>query len=503
MIVNVNAAATLDLAPFITGSFTGINIVAAAKHGTASVSGTQVTYTPNVDYFGSDTFSYVAIGSGGTSATAAVAVTIVGRPDPSKNANVIGLINSQIETAKRFANAQISNIQSRMEGLHRRLPRADAVAMRQSTPQQDSFKSVDSFKPIRVAYQASYQNNPYQLSDANNSILVDSGLADSNISDSNISDSKFSGTQVAGVANVLVSALTDSSVNLGGMSYSLSNNVSGKAGVWGAGTLRWGTRNQVSGDMDFRTDGASVGVDKHVDDALTLGMGMGYARDHSTLGTDGTASTSQGRSMAAYGSYMLSSTIFLDGIVGYETLNFENTRYVASVNDFARAQRTGNQLFGSLAAGYEYRNGGFLLSPYGRLDFVSTRLRAATETGAGLNALNYANQTWHTSQTSAGLRTEFSYQANFGQWRPHARIEYQRSAEKGQQASIAYADLYNGLRYNVAPTTVNSNALVVGLGSDFVLRNGFKFGIDYQTQTAAGKDKSQAVNFKLSKAFGG
>jgi hypothetical protein len=116
----INTPTSLDLAPFIRGSaISGIAIVANPGHGSATVNGTKVTYTPAKDFFGSDTFTYSAFGNAGQSPAATVRVTVVGRPDPSKDANVTSLISAQIDTAKRFSKAQIANFQSRMESLHR------------------------------------------------------------------------------------------------------------------------------------------------------------------------------------------------------------------------------------------------------------------------------------------------------------------------------------------------------------------------------------------------
>ena len=120
MIVPLNTSTTMDLAPFITGSgVSGIVVSSAPRHGTATVSGTKLTFTPSHDYFGNDTFTYAAFGNAGTSPAALVTVTIVGRPDPTKEATVTGLVAAQTDAAKRFSKAQITNFQSRMESLHR------------------------------------------------------------------------------------------------------------------------------------------------------------------------------------------------------------------------------------------------------------------------------------------------------------------------------------------------------------------------------------------------
>ena len=480
MTVPLNTPTMLDLISSITGATAiSINIVVAATHGTATVSGMQVTYTPDHDYFGLDTFSYVALGVGGPSTAAVVSVTIVGRPDPAKDPKVIGLLNSQTETAKRFAKAQIANFQQRLERLHRAAPGITA----DPAPHDPDNNSADNNLQPRLspAAVATYQNNPWHFPDSRESIAA-SGSAQ--------------------LAQLVASAFTNASLNLATLmdADKAAPGAPQQTEVWGAGNLRYGTRNQtVGGVIDFSTDGASLGADRRMDDALTLGMGIGYARDKSTIGTDGTGTSAHARSLAAYGSYLLTPAFFLDGLIGYGTLDFNTTRYVQPIDDFAYARRKGKQIFGSLAAGYEYRGDGMLWSPYGRLDFATQDLYETTETGAGSYALNYASQTSHASQVSGGLRSELSQEADFGWVLPHIRIEYQRTTEKGQQASIAYADLFGGLRYSIVSTTANSNSVVLGIGSDFVLHGGLKFGIDYQALHSAGHEKNQAINFRLSK----
>jgi hypothetical protein len=56
-----------------------------ASHGTASISGTTASYTPNSGYYGSDSFTYTATGPGGTSAPATVSVNVTVPAAPTAN----------------------------------------------------------------------------------------------------------------------------------------------------------------------------------------------------------------------------------------------------------------------------------------------------------------------------------------------------------------------------------------------------------------------------------
>ena len=58
------------------GAPTSVAVSTAASHGTATASGTSITYTPNASYSGTDTFAYTATNVAGTSAPATVTVTV-------------------------------------------------------------------------------------------------------------------------------------------------------------------------------------------------------------------------------------------------------------------------------------------------------------------------------------------------------------------------------------------------------------------------------------------
>ncbi|MGZ8251177.1 MAG: autotransporter domain-containing protein [Methylophilaceae bacterium] len=520
MSVPLNTATSLDLTPFISGTLlTGVNIVSAAAHGAVSVNGKVVTYTPVNDYFGTDSFTYQAYGAAGVSASAAtVSVTIVGRPDPTQNANVTGLMTAQMDAAQRFNRTQLSNFQQRMEFLHRRgsvasttasgLADSAGVALRPTTTlgtieaQSASLRAQDnqaalatnaqpaSAQPAQASPQQAviaYQNNPGQVADTDVGVV---GLLNGPVGSS------------------LLAALTSNSVNLAALSKGLgvggSSSDPDAVEIWVAGNLRFGSINNGvnSGYTNFRTDGVTIGADKRFSDKLVLGVGVGYAFDTAKVGTDGSKAESNGMSVAMYGSYQPTPRTFVDGLLGYGVMKFDTERFVSSVSDFARAGRRGDQVFASLASGYEFRERGFMLSPYGRVDVAYSRLREATEAGAGQNALHYDSQDAHFAQLALGLRAEATHQTNFGLALPRARLEYQNSYQEGGDTSIQYADQL-GTSYRLTGASNNRSAVVAGVGSDFILKNGIRLALDYQTLRSAGYESSQAVSFRLTKELGG
>lgn len=80
--VGANASVTIPVTANDSGPITSIAITQAAGHGTATIDGLNVVYTPAHDYFGNDTLKYTATGPGGTSNVATVSITVAAGPVP-------------------------------------------------------------------------------------------------------------------------------------------------------------------------------------------------------------------------------------------------------------------------------------------------------------------------------------------------------------------------------------------------------------------------------------
>ena len=473
--VRGNTPATLDLAPLITGNAPlSVRLVAAPTRGTATLSGTVVTYTPNRDYLGADAFSYDVVGPTGTSPAAVVSISVVARSDPASDRSVTGLIASQAQTVRRFSRAQSVNFQQRMESLRSGTGAGNAA---QSGSAGFAGASGANLHPPPAG-------------------ILQPGVPGSE-----------SGVQLASLANTFLGLANTRSLNLAKLGMAASGDAAqqGGTGLWIGGNANFGTRDQTSDSSAsrFTSDGVSVGIDHRISNKLALGVGLGYARGHTTIGGDGTKSLARGTSLALYGSYQPTPRTFVDGLLGYGTSRHDMDRFVAAANEFARAQRKADQLFGSMAAGYEHRDGNVLLSPYGRLDFSYDRLKAATESGAGLNALAYHDQKLRSFQFSLGLRADTSHSASFGVIVPRIRIETRHDFKGERQATIAYADQPAGPHYAVTPAMEGRNSLMLGIGSDFILAGGLRLGVDYQVQRSFGPERNQALRLWLAKSLDG
>lgn len=434
--VPINGAATLDLRPFITGSgITRVTIATQPARGAVAVAATAVTYTPSPNAFGSDSFTYIAIGNAGSSPPARVTVTIVGRPDPTRDRAVTGILEAQSSAAQRFSAAQIANVQRRMEALHRAAPAGGA----------------------RVALAPAFAS------------LATTGSVD-------------------------LSTLGSG----GGASRERLN-------FWVGGVAQFGRREADGslGAFDFTTRGLSAGVDRRFGDRVVLGVGLGAARDRTEVGADGSGTRARGASGVIYGSFQPTASTFIDVLAGGGKLDLEARRFVEPIATTLETDRDGRQVFASVAVGYEHRRNGVVFAPYGRLDYSRDTLDAVTETGGAPYALAYSGQSASWMRGALGLRAEATIATRFGWATPRLRAEYRRHFRGSRTTDIAYADLLDGPRYSFSSDASERSAMALGLGADFVFRNGLTLGLEYGYQRASGGDHDQLIRVNLSQELAG
>lgn len=499
MTVALNQSFTLDVASLLSGSgITGVNVTTQPAHGTADVAGTKLTYTPKTDFFGTDTFSYVAFGNAGTSAPAVITVTVSGRPNLANDTTIMATATAQVQAAQRFARAQQFNFQRRLEGLRSGLATEDPAA---AAPTQTSLRP----RPGTAVASANIRNRATGVADAQDPFapLQSGNEAMGAAPGLGVKASSADSGLPPSLVSTLVSLATSRSLDLASLSSgSAAASKDSGTSVWIAGNVNFGRRDATAdaGSLKFTTDGVSIGVDRRFGAKWVAGVGIGYGRDDTDIGSDGSRLKARGSSAAVYGSYQIGAQTFIDGLLGVGKLDLDTRRFVTSQDAFATSKRKGDQLFGSIGASYDWRREALLVSPYGRLDFTRDKLKFATESGAGLASLAYLDQTQRSTQLALGLRVEIQHPTDFGWIKPRARIEYRREFENDRDVSVAYADQFpSGQRYSLTAAGRSKDALAVGIGADFHYRGGLKLGIDYQAMRVKGPDSSQSVRIVLIK----
>lgn len=464
--VMAGTTGTLDLTQGATGGpFTGAAIAAhpesdAGAARIAHESGFYVLhFTAAGSFSGTTSLTYTLSNADGVSAPATVTLTVIARPDPSRDPEVIGLIRAQTATARRFADTQITNFNRRLEQLHH----------------EDERRSNSLGLNVSVRERAKARNDrPHDV----------------RARDSRHDD-----------ARPPASAVHNSRDEIKPSSGTAFERASGDLAFWSGGYVNFGRHDDGDLNLDHTLVGISVGMDYRFTPELTAGLGIGYGRDVTEVGSNRTESRANAFSVATYGSYRPVPGWFIDGLAGYGTLRFDSERYVTATGGFARGERKGKQFFASLSTGYEYRNQGLLASPYARLEGSRSTLRSFTETGAGMWNLTYGEQTVNTVSGALGIRFGYDIPIRKGTITPRGRFEYIRDFSGSSRARLGYADL-GTMPYAVDVAGASRHRLALELGLDAQLGAGTAIGFDYRTAFGTHHDRrDHSFGLKLRVQF--
>lgn len=421
----------------ITGTPTGSGVANFAITVTDSTSGTRAT------------------------ATITYALDIVARPDPATDREVRGLVQAQVLASRRFADAQVNNFMRRLESLH-----------------GQSSGGGGFQNGLRISSRGYCEDS---LTAWTNGMCAKG--------ESKLGPVAAAGGDDAGEG----SGTGGTSVQGGDLPWT----------VWAGGTIRFGDRDPATGRLsqEFESEGISLGVDRRFSPSFAAGIGVGLGRDTVDIGDNGSRSQGEAKTIAIYGSHQLGSGIYVDWLGGYQWLDFDLRRYVTTTGALINSNRSGRQWFVTGTAGADIETGNWMITPYVRIDLTRGRLNGYTENSGTLFDLTFLDQ--DVDFTSLGLGTRVNYEHRFrgGTLLPRLRLEYLYDAERNGEAQVAYRDLTSGPFSSISLAGLARQQLMLGLGSELLLGEAFKFEVEYLNRIASGSGSDQAIQMGVSIKF--
>jgi uncharacterized protein YhjY with autotransporter beta-barrel domain len=350
----------------------------------------QITGTPASE--GSFTFTMrVTDGSGSFGTRTYTLATL--RGDPANDPEVRGLVAAQAASARRFTDAQTSNVLRRLESLH------------------------DNFNPCGLNFginASTYAPPPaYPLDPATGSAFPP------------VNKDPLPPPRPATPLSKCDSMMGP------------------PIAVWASGALEFGKMTNTGLLVDstkFSTAGVTAGIDARVADELIVGGAVGFGRDRTDIGLKGTISDANNLNGVVYASYKPMASLFIDAVVGYGSLNFDNKRWVPLDGTTVSGKRDGGTWFGSFSVSSEFRRGIFRFSPYARIDAMTAKLGEYSETGDALSALTFKATSVSSTAGVLGLRGSVDFSDGANTYTPSMRIEYKRAFDRGFTQSMFYGD---------------------------------------------------------------
>ncbi|TXH70606.1 MAG: autotransporter domain-containing protein [Lysobacteraceae bacterium] len=406
---------------------------------------------------GNFTFTVTATDALGFTGTRTYTITIVQRPDPSRDPEVRGLLDAQVDATRRFATTQINNFQQRLENMHN--------GGGSDGNSGDAFRNGLNFLTSRQCIET---------------VGKIPGKACEQMSNYAAGDGE-QGPQSGGGKR-------------GGEGSPFA--------IWTGGMLRSGNhdgRGDGAG-ADFETDGVSAGIDYRFSPSFAFGGGVGYGRDESEVGDNGSRSEADAYTLALYASYHPGGKFFLDGLLGYQNLSYDLRRYVTTNGAFVTGSRDGTQWFASVSAGIDLDRDAWQFTPYARFDVAEATLDGYTESGDAIFALRYFDQDVETLTGNLGLRLNYRHETGWGMFSPQLRLEYQHEFRDNGSATMQYADLPGGLLYRAQLQGFDRNRFVFGLGALFMTDYDLSFRIEYRGQVG-GEEQDRGLLLNIEKKY--
>ncbi|WP_312772289.1 putative Ig domain-containing protein [Pseudoxanthomonas mexicana] len=389
----------------------------------------------------------------GFSGTRTYALTVIARPDPTRDPEVRGLLEAQAEATRRFAAGQIANFQQRLEQLH---GGATAEGMRNGV----SFTTRERCQDNRAYTDLNACGASARAADARRN-----AAGEQRLSGGASPDEEGTASQADAAA----------------------------FGFWTGGTLRSGNFDGRAGrnSLDFETEGVSAGADRRFRPDFVAGLGFGYGQDSTAIGNNGTQLDGKAWTLAMYGSYHPGERLFVDGLLGYQRLSYDLERFVTANDGRVRGSRDGDQWFASLSIGTALTRGAAQLTPYARVDAMRATLDPYTERGDAIYALTYGEQDVDTTTGNIGLRMAFRRNATWGAFSPQARLEYQHDFTADSRTFMQYADLL-GPTYATSVSGYDRSRFMLGLGVLFDF-GAYSLQVDYRGVVGSSDQRDNAL----------
>ncbi|MBD1174650.1 autotransporter domain-containing protein [Pelagibacterales bacterium SAG-MED01] len=295
--------------------------------------------------------------------------------------------------------------------------------------------------------------------------------------------------------------------------------------VWNEGSISFGKigGDSLSSAQDIDGFGITVGADRKMDEDQILGVAVRAGNTDVDVGTFGSKVDTNALSLSLYGINSLEDKNFLKHVFGVSYLDSDIRRNDEGNTNSHTGERKGRQVFGSLDIGREYEDGDLTISSIGSIDGSYTALDSYTESGT--NAISYNDQDINSLMASLGVLIDKDVYLENSNVKSRVNLEYGKEFASNSKVVTSYVSDSESFEYQA--DNKNRDIYTAGLGLDFKHDEGLTISTDYERQQIKGHgyinkftfstgflyrnetelalelDQDMTSNFKISKALDG
>ena len=265
--------------------------------------------------------------------------------------------------------------------------------------------------------------------------------------------------------------------------------------VWNEGSISFGRigDSSLSSAQDINSLGITVGADTKMDNDQILGVAVRVGNTDVDVGTFGSKVDTNALSLSLYGINSLEDKNFLKHVFGVSYLDSDIRRNDEGNTNSHTGERKGRQVFGSLDIGREYEDGDLTISSIGSIDGSYTALDTYTEIGS--NAISYNDQDIKSLMASLGLLIDRDINLENSNVKSRVNLEYGKEFASNSKVVTNYVSDSESFEYQA--DNKNRDIYTAGLGLDFKHDQGLTISTDYERQQIKGHGYINKFTFSV------
>ena len=280
-------------------------------------------------------------------------------------------------------------------------------------------------------------------------------------------------------------------------------------GRWGffiSGSIDLGKEENGSGiESDFESTLLIVGADYRVTDNIVLGTAIGQTivkADQDQL----TETDFNRSSLALFGSFYSEDRFYVDGIITFGFSDYDLNRSITideTITDSATANTDGDEITGSLGAGYNFHKRNTNLRIFSFINYVDANVDGYQETVYGTSsAANVNNIDLQSLTSDVGVEFSWNINSDMGVFSPMMSLAWEHQySDDAVDINGRFIGGEDEGGFNYHGMDRDDDYLNAQLGVNGVFKNGLAASLTYDTYLERSDLSSDHISFNVRWQF--
>ena len=264
---------------------------------------------------------------------------------------------------------------------------------------------------------------------------------------------------------------------------------------WSEGNVSLGRvgDTSIASTKKVHTNSLTFGYDRFTDNYGISGLAFRYGNDDVDVGTAGSNLDSDTYNITYYStSPIKDDTKYVDKIFGIGKIRSDILTVLDGKN--LTADRTGNQIYGTVKIKDEYKKDNLILIPSGQFDFGQTILHGYKETGTG--AIEVEDQHVRTKKLRATVAIVEDLSNDKYEFKRHGKLEYVADIDRSSNFKYTYVS-DSSTKFNDTLHTGALHNLNGEIGFDIIFPEHYSIFVIYERNHAFGSGYTDNIYIAL------